>query len=560
MRNRDWTTLAVFMVLGFMCFPAAGKADQPRAELAPLNSVYVHALAVSSSRLPSPQDITPLRQATRFFDPTLPSSYDLRETYRVTAVRIQIPILTCTLFGLYGSLESTLKPLETRDFSEKHLDESSQESNFLEANIGALARWADPVSEEDVPWQGDGSVGVVWPAVKHVQNVVFLPPRADAADNDRIKRAVVDLGAVYAEMDFNRDLLYATYNSYCGVSGGNGIQGVAIVGWDDDFSLAKFNPQPVGNGAFLCKNSLGGNFGDAGYFWVSYYDASLGRNSLMAVVTAEPAVGLTQNYQYDPIGCTARLGFGSEIGWFANRFISVSSDPLVAVSFYSYGETGLYQVFVYANPTPGLPRSGTLVSQFSGILNTPGYATVRLPAPVKIAVNENFSVVVRLRNPGNNFPIPPEHPIEGFNDDFRAAPGQSYISADGLDWSDLTTYQGTDYARTNVCLKAFAGYPPVYPPANLLVSRLVNDLVFYKEYVDQLTWSTHPSNTETIASYRIYRKVEGAGNDSYVFLAEVGATGFIYYVRGLSEDSAYTYRVTAVTASGREGDPAEVTD
>jgi hypothetical protein len=92
------------------------------------------------------------------------------------------------------------------------------------------------------------------------------------------------------------------------------------------------------------------------------------------------------------------------------------------------------------------------------------------------------------------------------------------------------------------------------------VSRLVNDLVFYKEYVDQLTWSVHPSNTETITSYRIYRKVEGTGNDSYEFLGEVGATDFIYYVRGLSEDSAYTYRVTAVTASGREGDPAEVTE
>ncbi|MHB8053727.1 MAG: lectin like domain-containing protein [Candidatus Aminicenantales bacterium] len=560
MRIRAWTAVAGFAVLGSVCLLTAGTSARAGAGLAPLNPAYVRALDFPSGRLPSPQDITPLKQAARCSDPTLPAYYDLREEYRVTPVRIQIPILTCTLFGLYGSLESTLKPFETQDFSEKHLDESSKESKNLEANIGAMVRWADPVFEEDVPWEGDGSGGVFWPAIKHVQKVVFLPPRADAADNDRIKRAVIDLGAVYAEMDFNRDLLNVTYNSYCGVSAGNRIQGVAIVGWDDDFNLTKFTPQPAGKGAFLCKNSLGGNFGDAGYFWVSYHDATLGRNSLSAVVTAEPAAGLTQNYQYDPIGCTARLGFDSETGWFANRFVSVSTDPLAAVSFYSYGVSGFYQVFIYKNPSPDLPRSGALVSKVSGFLDTPGYATIRLPEPVAMAVNENFSVVVRLRNPGNNFPIPLEHPIEGFDADFRAAPDQSYISADGFAWSDLTTYRGSDYARTNVCLKAFAGYPPVYPPAYLRVDRLVNDLVFYKEYVDQLTWSRHLSDTESIAAFRIYQKVKGAKNDSYVLLAEVGATEFTYYVRGLSEDSRFAYRLTAVTDSGREGDPAEVVD
>jgi len=552
--------LAVFATAGIVGFSSAGGAGQMRAILVPPNPDYLRALASSATPLPSPHDLSSLLKSAPYTDETLPSTYDLRGEYRVTGVRNQDPILNCTIFGLYGSLESTFKPLVTEDFSEKHLDESTENSGILEANIGSLASWADPVNESDVPWEGGGSGGIVWPAVKHVQNVVFLPPRTGSLDNDRIKRAVIDLGAVHAEMNFNRDLLYAVYNSYNGVSAGTGIQGVAIVGWDDNFSLAKFSPQPAGDGAFLCKNSLGGNFGDAGYFWVSYYDASLGRNSLSAVLTAEPAAGLTQNYQYDPVGCTARLGFDAETAWFANQFVSVSADPLAAVSFYSYAATGYYRVFIYANTTPGLPRSGTLVSEFTGVLNAPGYATVRLPESVPMAVNERFSVVVRLRTPGDLFPVPLEHPIEGFIADFKAAPNQSFISADGNAWSDLVTVQGTAYAKTNVCLKAFAGYPPVYPPASLIVGREVNDLVFFKEYVDKISWVAHPSNTETIAAYRIYRKVEGAGNETYEFLAEVGASDFVYYVRGLTEDSAYVYRVTAVTDSGREGDPAEASD
>jgi hypothetical protein len=183
------------------------------------------------------------------------------------------------------------------------------------------------------------------------------------------------MGAVYAEMNFNRDLLYSIYNSYNGVSAGTGVQAVAIVGWDDHFSLAKFSPQPAGDGAFLCAKTVWRKFGDAGYFWVSYYDASLGRDALSAILMSEPAAGLILNYQYDPLGCTARLGFDTETGWFANQFVAASTDPLVAVSFYSYGLTGAYRVFIYADAAPGRPRSGTLVSDFSGTLDAPGYAT-----------------------------------------------------------------------------------------------------------------------------------------------------------------------------------------
>ncbi|MCX6566347.1 MAG: lectin like domain-containing protein [Candidatus Aminicenantes bacterium] len=563
MRIRTSAAIAGFTVIGSLCLFSAGQTrpvDQPLASLAPLNPAYVRAIESSSSRLPSPQDITPLQGLSRYTDTTLPSVYDLRESYRVTAVRNQIPVSTCTIFGLFGSLESTLKPFETCDFSENHLDGSTEESDILEANVGALARWADPVWEEDDPWEGGLPYDPSFPAVKHVQKVVFLPPRADASDNDRIKRAVIDLGAVCTEIYFIRNLLNATYNSYYNTTVMTDLQAVAIIGWNDDFNREKFSPQPPGDGAFLCKNSLGGNFGDAGYFYVSYYDGFLGRLSLPAVFTAEPAAGLTQNYQYDPVGCTARLGYGSETAWFANQFVSVSTDPLAAVSFYSYGATGEYQVSVYGNATPGLPLSGALVSRFQGTLETAGYATLRLPEPVPLAVNERFSVVVRLRNPENNFPIPLEHPVPGFDALFQAGLNQSFISADGLVWKDLVTYEGTTYARSNVCLKAFAGFPPVYPPAYLRVDRLVNDLVFYKEYVDKLSWSPHPGNTETIVAHRIYRKVKGAPNDSYEFLDETGTKDLTYYVRGLSEDSAYAYRLTAVTNSGREGDPSEVVD
>ena len=563
MRVRISAAIAGFAVIGSLGFSAAGpagSADPLRAVLSPLNPAFVRALERGDVRHPSPQDITPLQGLLPFVDPTLPSAYDLRDEYRVTGIRGQFPVVTCTIFGLFASLESTLKPYETCDFSERHLDGGSEESDALEANVGAMARWSDPVLEDDDPWEGGTPYDPARPAVKHVQKVVFLPPRADALDNDRIKRAVMDRGGVAVEMRFSRSLLNDTYDSYYTTVETPDVHAVAVIGWDDLFAKEKFTPQAPGDGAFICKNSLGGNFGAAGYFYVSYYDAFFGRFSLPAVVLAEPASGLIENYQYDPVGCTARLGFSSETAWFANQFVAVSNDPLAAVSFYSYGEAGEYEVFVYTGAAPGLPQSGTLAAQFAGTLTEAGYHTLRLPEPVPLAVNERFSVVVRLRSPGNNYPIPIEHPVPGFDADFNALPGQSFISSDGQIWSDLVTYEGPTYARSNVCLKAFAGYAPVYPPAYLRVERLVNDLIFYKEYVDRLSWAVHPSNTEPIAAYRIYRKEKSAPNDSYVFLAETGTTDLSYYVRGLTATSAYAYRVTAVTSSGRESDPSEVVD
>jgi len=490
-------------------------------------------------------------------DAILPSSYDLRKLYRVTPVRNQIPVVGTTLFGVYGSLESTLKPLENLDFSENHLDKSSYGGGFLEAKIGALARWADPIPEEEDLWLSAPS-GMPESAVKHVQKVVFLPPRTGALDNDRIKQAVIDLGAVYAEMYYAPERLNKAYAAYYNEASTLTLQSVAIIGWDDSFEKAKFIPQPPGNGAFICKNSYGSNFGEAGYFYVSYHDAFLGRFSLNAVFTAEPAAGLTRNYQHDLVGCTARIGFSAESAWFANQFVSVATDPLRAVSFYSYHPAAVYEIFVYRDSTPGLPRSGTLAARISGILDVPGYLTIELPAPIPLLVNQRFSVVAKLETPGDVFPIPIEHPIAGFNAPFQASVNESFISPDGTAWTDLTRAQGTTYLRSNVCLKAFAGYAPIYPPAQLRLDRLVNNLVFFKEYVDRLIWFPNPNNTQGVVGYRIYRKEKDAGNDSFQLLAQVGTQNLVYYVRGLKKESAYVYRLTAVTESGREGDPAEI--
>jgi hypothetical protein len=51
-----------------------------------------------------------------------------------------------------------------------------------------------------------------------------------------------------------------------------------IIGWDDTFPASSFpeGHRPPGDGAWLCRNSYGSEWGMEGYFYLSYYDQTLG--------------------------------------------------------------------------------------------------------------------------------------------------------------------------------------------------------------------------------------------------------------------------------------------
>ncbi len=409
-----------------------------------LGAALCAALVCAAPAVAAPWDLPP---------GSFPSAYDLRAHGKVTPVRSQDEHSTCWIMAAMGSLESCLLPTVSYNLSENNLANHMGSKLTFEGRANSrlstayFARWDGPVFERDDPYPRPGSSPEVLLPVRHIQEVLFLPARKGPLDNTAIKWAVTKFGAVDAAMAYQRDSInFATGGAFY-TRDTFLDHHVCVAGWNDNYPAWKFLRRPPGNGAFLIKNSWGADWNNGGYFWVSYYDAGIGRE-LAVFDGAQARTNYDAIYQYDALGWTASIGYGgSRHAWFANRFTCGGTGSVASVSFYTPVPGSSYQVRVAGavRDIAAAPAAG------SGTIAVGGYHTVRLATPVPVTAGQEFVVAVKLTTPGCGHPIPVEHPSALIAP--RAAARQSYISYGGTTWTDLATKPG--YETSNVCLKAF---------------------------------------------------------------------------------------------------------
>jgi C1A family cysteine protease len=466
-------SLVVATIVTFAAATAAAAA--PAFQVAPLNPDFLKYQQQLLDPLATPVWAAPNGFALRGLTPapvdmsvaantrlavgtvSYPVSYDLRTLGRVTPVRDQGQLNTCWSFATFGSLESTLLPGETLNFSEDNLAVNSGfdypvygggGNEFMSAAY--LSGWIGPVYETDDPYGDHTSPAGLEPR-KHVQNILFLPNRANSTDNDTIKWALTNYGAVYTDLrwpDTNGTIYNPTTDAfyYSGAAAAN--HAVDIVGWNDSYSRFNFATTPPGDGAFIVRNSWGSGWGDGGYFYVSYYDSIIG-NADNTVFTAEATSDYTKVYQYDRYGWCTSIGWGSNTAWMANSFTAGGNEALQAVSFYAPVPSTSYSIYLGTSLT-----SRSLLD--SGTLAVAGYRTIVLPTPQVLTGGSKFFVIVELTAPGaGGYPIPVESAETGYSSAATSAAGQSYASPDGTggSWSDTGAVGSA--LKSNVALKAF---------------------------------------------------------------------------------------------------------
>ncbi len=419
-----------------------------------------------------PAEVSPVRPVLpQGLNQALPGSYDLRPLGKLTSVKDQGACGSCWSFATMGSMESYLMPAESADYSEQHLIDTAGfnvapcEGGQIAMSSAYLARWSGPVGEIDDPYHyySGTSLAATHPK-KHVQNLIFYPPRASSSDNDYLKTAVATDGATYVSMWWSDVAFNDTYDSYY-YSNSSELNGgghaVCIVGWDDNYPASQFNTTPPGNGAFIVKNSWGTSWGDSGYFYVSYYDTFFARRWYNGGFRAEATNNYGGVFQYDPLGWVDQWGWSSpyDVAWGANIFTAPVKSTISAVGFQTVSSNCSYEIFVYTGVAAGKPRSGSLKASTAGSVTFPGFYTIDLPNTVSVAAAQKFSVVVKFTTPGYYFPVPTEEKISYYSNAATAAKGQSFINLTGsigTAWQDISA--DTTY-RANCCIKAYTAMP-----------------------------------------------------------------------------------------------------
>ncbi|UYO64054.1 lectin like domain-containing protein [Acetobacterium wieringae] len=413
---------------------------------------------------------------------TLPAAFDLRETGRITAVRSQGDYGSCWAFASLASLESYIKKDTTVDFSENNLmwnsgfDGSPDDGGNYSMATAYLARWSGPVNESSDPYDTPKKTGLS--PVYHVQEVKSIPELPSA-----IKQALMDGGVLYTSMysvpldgeEYYNPDTFAFY--YDGTEEPD--HDVAIVGWDDNYSRDNFSKKPEADGAWIIRNSWGADWGDGGYFYMSYYDTYAGSN-VTAFHNAEATDNYSAIYQYDPLGNISAMGYtdGDNTAWGANIFTATASDNLMAVSTYALTPGTSAEIKVYTDVNDGKPNSGTLRTTQTETFARGGYYTIDLDNPVGLVAGQKFAVVVKYRTPGTNDSVPVESRFENYSSAVTANPGESFTSNTGTGgW-----YDTSKKSLSNVCIKAFTQSRDTF--ANCL----------YRTHVQDQGWQNWQSN------------------------------------------------------------------
>ncbi len=273
----------------------------------------------------------------------------------------------------------------------------------------------------------------------HLENMVWV----NGNDRNDIKQMIMEYGAGTFSYASNSEYMDTKHDSFYNPNKDQPNHMVTIVGWDDNFSKDNFGKKakPNENGAWLCQNSWGDDWGDEGYFWVSYENAS-NPDEWCQFFDYGLSDNFDKNYQYDgsasPYTEEATLG-----GSMANVFMCESGEELKAISFWTAQNDVEYTVNIYKDlADKNDPASGTSVlsSPINGTQDYCGYHTIRLDKPVRLNAGEIFSVVVTLSSNAEDTTklfVDCSTDTEFVSFKNAAKEGQSFFQAsNGTQWTD----------------------------------------------------------------------------------------------------------------------------
>ena len=397
------------------------------------------------------------------------------------ASRMNIPVANQGSLGLCD-LFATLKSAETNfalkdgnfiDLSERYLDYMTskylygiREPGVIGESEGDGSSWTEvgtfmetigAPTEETVPYRNYtldeiNNLKNIDPVVRATGYIEF-PDFYDLKNDEQreywinaLKKHIMKYGSLrvmvncpdYGEDCFNGETNAMYFKKGVTAWSSRGGHGVSLVGWNDNYSKDNFNIKPQNNGAFLCLNSWSEDWGNNGYFWVSYED-DLIYSEISGFLGTKEAKKINEYTNAKKIFYNA----GSEVN---KNFIGIkfkrnseneyfSHLTLDAIAQYMYGEdeapvNSSIKTHFFLNPIDDSFDEDKMIllqtSEFQSHLNM----GVILDNPIKIE-GEKYSIVIQFEGDPNNISF-----HDNVDNDGNELPNVTYSSTGfGQEWS-----------------------------------------------------------------------------------------------------------------------------
>lgn len=342
--------------------------------------------------------------------------FDLRD-YKVNGSTISLAGVVkdqgsngaCWVFGGTGALESAFLKATgiLLDLSENNIQNSGihynqygadnlYEGGYGTSGMGLFISWLGVISTEFDSYDELGKIGLasfVQGESYHIQDTLIIPKYENDLDKNKFKEALIKYGAltvsIYGAASDNDYYNPATHAQYYN---GNKTSDhtVTLVGWDDNYSRDNFKIKPQGDGAWIIKNSWGTDWGENGYFYLSYYDTTFARYSVSVGYIINATESYNTVYQYDIGDYDTQISYNNENIYFANTYTAVDNELIKAVGTYFKNADEEYTIYIYVD--------GAIVYTQTGKSTHGGFETIKLDKAIAIDDDSQFSVGIQSKS------------------------------------------------------------------------------------------------------------------------------------------------------------------